>query len=253
MSDNVAEGLEGHSTGRRHRSGRGSIGDRAGVARDAGDDGRTAALVTPDRSLARRVAAELSRWEIAIDDSAGRPLAHTGAGAFLCLLAEAAEAGFAPVPLLALLKHPFASLGGDPAHFRALARALDRLALRGPRPDPGLAGIARRIAQAGAEARNKDDRETCARLAAWWQKVSADSGAAGASFRAGRTEAGRSDRGPSGSGAEPVLRGRARLPASGATRMAKPRRSSSMNSAMRQKACRRSIRTPIRACCARWR
>jgi len=136
-------------------------------------DGRTAALVTPDRSLARRVAAELSRWEIAIDDSAGRPLAHTGAGAFLCLLAEAAEAGFAPVPLLALLKHPFASLGGEPAHFRALARALEQLALRGARPDPGLGGIARRIAQAGTEARGKDDRESCARLAAWWQKVSA--------------------------------------------------------------------------------
>jgi ATP-dependent helicase/nuclease subunit B len=136
-------------------------------------DGRTAALVTPDRSLARRVAAELSRWEIAIDDSAGRPLAHTSAGAFLCLLAEAAEAEFAPVPLLALLKHPFASLGSDPAHFRALARALEWLALRGARPDPGLSGIARRIVQGGTEARNKDDRESCARLAAWWQKVSA--------------------------------------------------------------------------------
>ena len=39
--------------------------------------GRTAALVTPDRNLARRVAAEMTRWDIAIDDSAGRPLAHT--------------------------------------------------------------------------------------------------------------------------------------------------------------------------------
>ena len=136
-------------------------------------DGRTAALVTPDRDLGRRVAAELSRWEIAIDDSAGRPLAHTSAGAFLCLLAEAADTEFAPVPLLALLKHPFAGLGGDPAHFRAHARALDRLALRGPRPDPGLCGIARRIVQAGTEARGKEDRETCAALAAWWQNVSA--------------------------------------------------------------------------------
>ncbi|HEX4118802.1 MAG TPA: double-strand break repair protein AddB [Rhizomicrobium sp.] len=136
-------------------------------------DGKTAALVTPDRDLGRRVAAELSRWEIAIDDSAGRPLAHTSAGAFLCLLAEAAEAEFAPVPLLALLKHPFANLGDDPAHFRALARTLDRLALRGPRPDPGLTGIARRIAQAGNEARGKDDREACVRLAAWWQRISA--------------------------------------------------------------------------------
>ena len=136
-------------------------------------DSRTAALVTPDRDLGRRVAAELSRWEIAIDDSAGRPLAHTGAGAFLCLSAEAAEAAFAPVPLLALLKHPFASLGDDPAHFRAMARALDRLALRGPRPDPGLDGIARRIAQVHDDPRKKDDREDCARLLVWWKKLSA--------------------------------------------------------------------------------
>ncbi|HSS14877.1 MAG TPA: hypothetical protein VLL04_13345, partial [Rhizomicrobium sp.] len=69
--------------------------------------GRRAALVTPDRNLARRVAAEMARWHITIDDSAGRPLAHTAAGGFLCLLVEAAEACFAPVPLLALLKHPF--------------------------------------------------------------------------------------------------------------------------------------------------
>src|ERR1043166_3876925 len=67
---------------------------------------RTAALVTPDRTLARRVAAEMRRWNVEIDDSAGRPLAHTPVGSFLCLLAEAADADFAPVPLLALLKHP---------------------------------------------------------------------------------------------------------------------------------------------------
>ena len=35
--------------------------------------------------------------------------------------------------------------------------------LRGPRPDPGLDGIARRIAKRGAEARSKDDRESAAR------------------------------------------------------------------------------------------
>src|SRR3546814_11513779 len=33
---------------------------------------QTAALVTPDRGLARRVAAHLKRWGIAIDDSAGQ-------------------------------------------------------------------------------------------------------------------------------------------------------------------------------------
>src|SRR5690349_9141668 len=53
------------------------------------EPGKTAALVTPDRDLARRVAAELRRWDIEIDDSAGVPLARTPPGAFLRLLVEA--------------------------------------------------------------------------------------------------------------------------------------------------------------------
>jgi ATP-dependent helicase/nuclease subunit B len=110
------------------------------------EPGSTAALVTPDRALARRVAVELERWNIAIDDSSGRPLSHTAPGAFLCLLAEAADSRFAPAQLLALLKHPLASMGGDGAEFRNRARQLDML-LRGPRPDAGLEGIARTIPQ----------------------------------------------------------------------------------------------------------
>jgi len=133
--------------------------------------GRKAALVTPDRNLARRVAAELKRWNIAIDDSAGRPLAHASAGAFLCLVAEAAQARFAPVPLLALLKHPFATLGQDSAPFRARARELDRWCLRGPRPDPGLDGIAKAIARAAADSYNAAIATPLAALAAWWNGI----------------------------------------------------------------------------------
>ena len=51
----------------------------------------TAALVTPDRELARRVAAELRRWGIAIDDSAGLPLNRTPPGAFLRLVLDLAD------------------------------------------------------------------------------------------------------------------------------------------------------------------
>ena len=126
-----------------------------------------AALVTPDRSLARRVAGELRRWDIAVDDSAGRPLAHMSAGAFLCLVAEAAQYGFAPVPLLALLKHPFATLGGEAAALRAMARRLDR-ALRGPRPDAGLGGITRHLAKLAASERSTEKDGT---LIAWWSGV----------------------------------------------------------------------------------
>jgi ATP-dependent helicase/nuclease subunit B len=102
--------------------------------------GATAALVTPDRELARRVAAELRRWGIEIDDSAGVPLARTPPGAFLRLVVELAASGLAPVPLLAALKHPLAAGGLDPAIFRRRTRRLER-AILGPRPAPGISGL----------------------------------------------------------------------------------------------------------------
>ena len=113
---------------------------------------RTAALVTPDRALARRVAVELRRWGIAIDDSAGVELAQTAPGTFLRLLASAQASAFAPVDLLALLKHPLAGLDlARPALLR-VTRLLDRLVLRGPRPDGGLAVLEPRIVEARFEA-----------------------------------------------------------------------------------------------------
>src|SRR5262249_45894792 len=71
----------------------------------------TAALVTPDRALARRVAVMLRRWNIEAEVSDGDPLGDTEAGVFCRLVAEAALSGLAPVPLLALLKHPLARFG----------------------------------------------------------------------------------------------------------------------------------------------
>jgi ATP-dependent helicase/nuclease subunit B len=98
--------------------------------------GATAMLVTPDRGLARRVAAELKRWAIEIDDSAGIPLNQTAPGSLMRLLAEAAAERLAPVPLLALLKHPLAA-----PDLRDRVRRLEIDVLRGPRPAPGLAGL----------------------------------------------------------------------------------------------------------------
>ncbi|HEV2562935.1 MAG TPA: double-strand break repair protein AddB [Rhizomicrobium sp.] len=132
---------------------------------------RTAALVTPDRNLARRVATELRRWNIEIDDSAGRPLSHTPPGTFLCLLAEAADAQFAPVPLLALLKHPFAAGGVTQAEFRRHVRQLDRFCLRGPKPDAGLDGITKAILRASAEARSEDERKIIGELNSWFAEI----------------------------------------------------------------------------------
>jgi ATP-dependent helicase/nuclease subunit B len=113
--------------------------------------GATAMLVTPDRGLARRVTAELKRWKIDIDDSAGTPLNRTPPGIFLRLIADAVLERLAPVPLLALLKHPLAAAGFSPARCRALVRRLERLALRGPRPAPDLAGLHQAVPESDTE------------------------------------------------------------------------------------------------------
>ena len=96
--------------------------------------GKTAALVTPDRALARRVLAALARWNVPVDDSGGDALADTPAGVFARLAAEAALDGLPPVTLLALLKHPmcrFDAGGGLDAGAGGAARAAAEARHRG--------------------------------------------------------------------------------------------------------------------------
>ncbi|MBE7213361.1 MAG: double-strand break repair protein AddB, partial [Gluconacetobacter diazotrophicus] len=119
--------------------------------------GAQAALVTPDRALARRVAVELRRWGVAVDDSAGESLADTPPAVLLRLLVEAVANGLSPVALLALLKHPLAAGGMAPAAFRFEARRLERFVLRGPAPAPGFAGL-RRAVNAAADAAGRTER-----------------------------------------------------------------------------------------------
>ncbi|HTN11551.1 MAG TPA: double-strand break repair protein AddB, partial [Acetobacteraceae bacterium] len=110
-------------------------------------------LVTPDRALAGRVAAELLRWGIVADDSAGERLADAPPAVFLRLLAAALADGLGPVALLGLLKHPLAAAGLAPAACRAAARGLELACLRGPRPPDGLVGLRLAAAEAGDEVR----------------------------------------------------------------------------------------------------
>ncbi len=109
-------------------------------------EGKRAALVTPDRGLARRVAAELTRWGIAVDDSAGQPLGETPPGIFLRLALDLLAEQVAPAPLLALLKHPLAAAGMNPTALRQAARSLEVAVLRGPRPAAGFAGLREAVA-----------------------------------------------------------------------------------------------------------
>ena len=129
------------------------------------EPGRTAALVTPDRTLARRVSAHLRRWGIEADDSAGRPLSQTAPGTLLLALATAAAERFAPVPLLALLKHPLVMGQGDRLGWLDGVRRLD-LALRGPRPPAGLNGLDAYLADdSGRDGRLRREPSR------WWKPV----------------------------------------------------------------------------------
>ena len=104
---------------------------------------KRAMLVTHDTRLARLVTASLQRWEIAVDNSMGRPLSSGTAYRLLAAVIEVVESDIAPVPLLALLKHPWAAIGEHPAECRRFARMLERYLLRGVRLQGGFGGIVR--------------------------------------------------------------------------------------------------------------
>ena len=102
----------------------------------------TAALVTPDRELARRVSAELQRFQVKADDSGGTPLSQTPATILLRLLVECVFHPGDPVALLSLLKHPFLTLGMERSKVRSAAETIDLVALRGGAGRPDIATLA---------------------------------------------------------------------------------------------------------------
>ena len=102
--------------------------------RHAAEDGQKAALVTPDRVLARRVASVLARWDISPDDSAGRPLPLTPPGVFLRRLVALVGSPLTPEGLLAILKHPLCGgVKGRSEHLQ-MTRKLELEKLRGGAP-----------------------------------------------------------------------------------------------------------------------
>jgi ATP-dependent helicase/nuclease subunit B len=115
--------------------------------REARELNKSAALVTPDRALARRVEAALSRWNLAFDDSGGDALTETPAGIFARLAAETASKQLEPPTLLALLKHPLLRLGGEQGAFRSAIETLELVLLRGTRPAAGSEGLAKESAR----------------------------------------------------------------------------------------------------------
>lgn len=104
--------------------------------------GKTANLVTPDRTLARRVAAELGRWGLTLATSGGEMLRATPAGVFHDLIAETAATG-SQIALLALLKHPLTRLGLPEGAAQSAARILEIAGMRQAWCGEGLDALAR--------------------------------------------------------------------------------------------------------------
>jgi ATP-dependent helicase/nuclease subunit B len=111
-------------------------------------------IVTGDRPLARRIAAQLRRFAIVVDDSAGKPLGLTPPAVLLRQLALTADTQCAPLELLALLKHPLTTGASTRADWLRGVRALDIYVLRGLRPAPGLRGIKGALQTAKADKHN---------------------------------------------------------------------------------------------------
>ncbi len=88
------------------------------------------ALVTPDRNLARRVAALCRRWNIEVDDSAGKSLAETRLGKFMALTIKQGQAEFDVIAMLSLLKISICRFSQDEKRYSKMLGLLETKFLR---------------------------------------------------------------------------------------------------------------------------
>jgi len=111
------------------------------AARDALAQGRTVGIITPDRNLARRIAAELARFDVFVDDAAGAPLFQSTAGRLARQILTLAVNRCAAVDLVALLRNRASLFNRSRAEVSSLADDIELALLRGQRPAPGLEGL----------------------------------------------------------------------------------------------------------------
>lgn len=110
--------------------------------RQAAEDGKTAALITPDRMLTRQVTAALDRWDIVPDDSAGTPLHLTPPGRLLRHVAALFHRPPDAEALITLLTHPLAHSGQGRGQHLIWARELELHLRKKAMPYPTPADLA---------------------------------------------------------------------------------------------------------------
>lgn len=101
------------------------------IMREALEDERcVCALVTPDRTLARRVKSFCRRWGIELDDSAGLNLTETPQGKLALLCLDAVKEPFDAVSVLALFKTSLCCFGYEKEAVRLYTAQLEKVILR---------------------------------------------------------------------------------------------------------------------------
>ncbi|MAZ76086.1 MAG: double-strand break repair protein AddB [Micavibrio sp.] len=98
------------------------------------------AVITPDRTLAKRITKACKRWDIIVDDSAGKSLIQSAIGSFILQSGKVCLSHVSPITLLSFLKHPF-NTGGKFKDFRKAVRLLDKQVLRGLKPEANFDGL----------------------------------------------------------------------------------------------------------------
>lgn len=94
------------------------------------DETQTAALVTPDQVLARRVRARLARWDVEVDMSQGEALAETSIGVFLDAVLSVSQNSEGPLEKAVLFGHALTGLGQEPADILKTWHEIERAAYR---------------------------------------------------------------------------------------------------------------------------
>ena len=102
--------------------------------------GQTAALVTPDQALARRVRARLSRWDVDVDMSQGESLAETSIGVFLDAILASSETCQGALEKAVLFRQELTALGREPfdilSEWESVERKVYRKERRPGDPEP---------------------------------------------------------------------------------------------------------------------
>ncbi|MFI3240972.1 MAG: DUF559 domain-containing protein [Alphaproteobacteria bacterium] len=101
------------------------------------EEDKEIALISPDRNLSRLVCSELKRFDVEVDDSAGRPLSSTSLGSFLRLILESVINDDV-VDFLSLVKHPY-------FNNKDFVKEYERIVLRQKRENEELSLVANAI------------------------------------------------------------------------------------------------------------